>query len=398
MHQLGGARHSWTVPVIMLRSVDWNAHEAYVPPPPEDPAPDNGNPHPLYGHDLTAEQLYQQQLALWWQQNGAAGQHNQHGHHPHGHHHQQGQQHNLHHGHQHGQHQVLHHHQAQQVNANPQLDQAPPLFNFQHMLAEQGALFTDGLLPPNNMVDSPMQAWNDSLSADSSSSSSVGDNMLIDVQPPVQINSVILHEGNFAALQSELWARVTLARATLSTCGSPSVNQDNCRFLSVTVEMPASILHEMVGEFYTLYQSRLVARKTETTVTPPVLSLERNGLTLSEDANIGQKRKQALLHAPECSSQVRRSTRSNKYDGFKQNNNPDVKPLKSKVKPRKIPRVKEKILIKGKDSAATSAVLPDTPIQVMQSIAVNLCGVPAEEISPQKLLSTLQEEDPEDNV
>jgi hypothetical protein len=159
MHQLGGARHSWTVPVIMLRSVDWNAHEAYVPPPPEDPAPDNGNPHPLYGHDLTAEQLYQQQLALWWQQNGAAGQHNQHGHHPQGHHHQHGQQHNLHHGHQQGQHQdFLPNVQAELVNINPMLEQAPPLFNFQSMLAEQGALFTDGLLPLNNIVDSPMQA------------------------------------------------------------------------------------------------------------------------------------------------------------------------------------------------------------------------------------------------
>jgi hypothetical protein len=95
VHQLGGARHSWIVPVVLLRSVDWNAHEAYVPPPPEDPTPDNGNPHPLYGHDLTAEKLYQQQVALWWQQHGPAGQHNQHGH-QHGHQHQHGQQqHNL---------------------------------------------------------------------------------------------------------------------------------------------------------------------------------------------------------------------------------------------------------------------------------------------------------------
>jgi hypothetical protein len=26
VHELGGARHSWSVPVIMLRSSDWNAH------------------------------------------------------------------------------------------------------------------------------------------------------------------------------------------------------------------------------------------------------------------------------------------------------------------------------------------------------------------------------------
>jgi hypothetical protein len=115
--------------------------------------------------------------------------------------------------------------------------------------------------------------------------------MMIDVQPPVQINSVILHEGNFAALHSELWARVTLARAALSTCGTPSVNQENCRFLSVTVEMSSAMLHEMVGEFFALHQNRLVARKTGTSATPSVLSLEGNVLFLSEDVNIGQKRK-----------------------------------------------------------------------------------------------------------
>jgi hypothetical protein len=53
----------------MLRHANWNAHEAYVPPPPAEPEPDNGDPHPLYGPDVTAEQIYQQQLALWWQQN-----------------------------------------------------------------------------------------------------------------------------------------------------------------------------------------------------------------------------------------------------------------------------------------------------------------------------------------
>jgi hypothetical protein len=81
MHQLGGARQSWIVPVIMLRTFDWNAHMHDLPPPPEDHAPRDGNPHPLYGPDLIAEQIYQQQLAAWFQQNGAPGHNfaNQHG-------------------------------------------------------------------------------------------------------------------------------------------------------------------------------------------------------------------------------------------------------------------------------------------------------------------------------
>ena len=53
----------------MLRSSDWNAHIHDVPPPLEDPEPQDGNPHPLYGVDVTAEQLFQNQLAAWLQQN-----------------------------------------------------------------------------------------------------------------------------------------------------------------------------------------------------------------------------------------------------------------------------------------------------------------------------------------
>ena len=72
MRQLGGARQSWTVAVTMLRSSDWNAHIPDVPPATEDPAPEDGLPHPLYGDNLTAEQIYQMQLHNWIAQNAAA--------------------------------------------------------------------------------------------------------------------------------------------------------------------------------------------------------------------------------------------------------------------------------------------------------------------------------------
>jgi hypothetical protein len=75
-------------------------------------------------------------------------------------------------------------------------------------------------------------------------------------------------------LHSQLWARIILARAALTECIAPSVKQDNCRFLSLTVEMPAPVLHEMVGEFFALYQNRQVARKTGNYATPSVINLE----------------------------------------------------------------------------------------------------------------------------
>ena len=62
VRQLGGACDCWTVQVTILRSNDWNAHLPEVPPAGEEPPPPNGDPHPLFGPEMTAEQLYQQQV------------------------------------------------------------------------------------------------------------------------------------------------------------------------------------------------------------------------------------------------------------------------------------------------------------------------------------------------
>jgi hypothetical protein len=133
-----------------MRSSDWNAHAYDLPPPPEDPAPEDGNPHPLYGPYVTAEQVYQQQLQAWFQQNAAPGHH-------------YGHQHGLH--HQEIQHVVQVPLQQQQELGHQEMDvemQGPPLFNFQTLLAEQGVPFYAGLPPArNNIADSPMQAWTD---------------------------------------------------------------------------------------------------------------------------------------------------------------------------------------------------------------------------------------------
>ena len=68
---------------------------------------------------------------------------------------------------------------------------------------------------------------------------------------------------------------------------------------------------------------------------------------------------------PEETSVVRRSTRSNKYDGFKQKSVSDAKPIQSKVKPRKVPKApisnaaKKKAISEAKAGAFLAAdVLP----------------------------------------
>jgi hypothetical protein len=272
------------------------------------------------------------------------------------------------------------------------------------MLAEQGAHYTDGLLPPaTNVADSPMQAWHDNISLPSSSgssSSSVGDNMLMGQQEGVQINTVILAEGSFADLHAELWAKITMAKAVMNKSSSPDVLLENCRFLSFNIQMSASMLHEMVGEFFSLHQQRRVARKTleqNSPSTTSTMSLQAPNDFMNMQLvapEVGQKRKDFSSEAstsatPICTTLVRRSTRSSRFQGFKTKNMSEAKPIVSKVKARKIPTMQEVAHSSSSASAENEEMeIPATPVPVLQSIGINLCGVPPEEVSPQKLMET----------
>jgi hypothetical protein len=91
----------------------------------------------------------------------------------------------------------------------------------------------------------------------------------------------------------------------------------------------------------------------------------------------------------------RRSSRSNKFQGFKQIFVGDNPKRKSHVKPRSVPGKKRNILAKSKgkevshdgDAVATDdPVLKPTPVKFLQHVGVEICGIPAEEISADQLL------------
>ncbi|KAE8791267.1 hypothetical protein D1007_34261 [Hordeum vulgare] len=81
-------------------------------------------------------------------------------------------------------------------------------------------------------------------------------------------------------------------------------------------------------------------------------------------------------------SNLRRSLRSNKYDGFKIPSMAEGKITKSKVKPRMIPN----IALQEVDRAPTLEVPPPTAINTMQAIATQLCVIPEEELADSELL------------
>jgi hypothetical protein len=114
----------------------------------------------------------------------------------------------------------------------------------------------------------------------------------------------------------------------------------------------------------------------------------------SEGFAAGQKRK---MEVPSDTTMVSRSPRQNKYDGFKVHLVSDTKVIKSKVMPRKVPAIKFTAKDKGKKVLQNEEEdYAPTPVPVLQSIGVNLCGLHPSDVSSQKLLA--EEVEKEDNI
>ena len=103
---------------------------------------------------------------------------------------------------------------------------------------------------------------------------------------------------------------------------------------------------------------------------------------------------------PLVTQQVRRSPRANKYDGFRVSVVTDAKVKKSKVKPINKPSFANATSASTStgqagltDDGSSTDMPPPTPISTLQCIGIHLCGVAPADISPVKLLASLQGED-----
>ena len=91
-------------------------------------------------------------------------------------------------------------------------------------------------------------------------------------------------------------------------------------------------------------------------------------------------------------TQLRRSTRSTRYDGFRVPQPSDLKRGMSKVKPRKTPVVTRNLSATAPSGipavldVSSEPVPAPTPIPVIQEIGIVRCGVPPEELNAEKLM------------
>lgn len=102
---------------------------------------------------------------------------------------------------------------------------------------------------------------------------------------------------------------------------------------------------------------------------------------------------QALIQSEKAhvdTTLLRRSTRSTRYDGFRVPQPSDTKKVVSKVKPRNKP------VLQAKNAAALNiaslSAPPPTPIPTIQNIGTNMCGIHPDDLSPKKLLASLQDD------
>jgi hypothetical protein len=257
----------------------------------------------------------------------------------------------------------------------------------------QGVPFHAGFHPRNAAIaDSPLQAYDDNIS---------------DSGSDMMIQRLVIPLDSFYQANESMLARSSLVKSAVSYLLLPNVHMDNSFFMNASYTFSVADMYELLGE------AMISARRKSKSIKLSFLQESAVGFddrTESEDIAssdkilimAGQKRKKmsakGALQVPECTTQVRRSSRCNKYNGFKPKNISDTKIAKSKVKPRKIPSVPVPVTTdiilqeEAEFQGNNDQIPPVTPVPVLQAIGINLCGVPPEELSPKELMASLQAE------
>lgn len=194
-------------------------------------------------------------------------------------------------------------------------------------------------------------------------------------QPPTLNFSSQLSTGLF--ISRDIWSKF-ITTLQSDTAGS---------WLQIT----SSDIHEPTEDSSDVESVSTVAPAVLQTDTPE--SLPGRGLGLHHDLIQSEK-----SHVD--TAQLRRSTRSTRYDGFRVSQPSDNKKVVSKVKPRAVPKVhistsatiSATSLNSGQGNlGADSAVPPPTSITTIQNVGTNMCGIPPQDLSPKILLASLQE-------
>ena len=127
----------------------------------------------------------------------------------------------------------------------------------------------------------------------------------------------------------------------------------------------------------------------------PASPFEANELGLAQVFPPGPslaRTRRTKIQPPVVTTEVRRSTRSTRFDGFRVPQISDVRAPLSKVKPRQVP-----LAAASSSTAAAPQAPPPTPLHIMQDIGINRCAVPPSELTDDALLAPVDSVAPEDH-
>ena len=283
------------------------------------------------------------------------------------------------------------------------------MLNLRNIIAEQGIPFMNGVHPPhNNLADDPLQAWHDSVTPTSSSDDSLF------AEPAVQFLASSSNNGGHS-LAIVPYVQPPLGLISLAATALRNVFVPDPRVDLLFQPVLDNLIWQTncfggkrnVSELYhplDCFGARRVARKLNMLHSPADNSMAivpfycRDSMTPISPGQMMMGEPSSAPHrsrkfVPRVTSQVRRSTRSTRYDGFKVPNISDTKAYKSKVKPREVPDLALDLVEEEPLEVQDTGIPANTPVQVLQHIAINRCGVPPAEVVPEKLLARLQEDE-----
>jgi hypothetical protein len=281
--------------------------------------------------------------------------------------------------------------------------------NYQNVLREQGVLFSDGVQPRNNILDSPMTAWHDMMS---DHSSTLTETLQIIATDDEMAESSAQGAARARSSEVSFSPNDIVARAVILNFHQPNI------FIGATSLRAATF--PSLSLIKTIFSSksndveeasvmgRRVARKLCFDGTPASDNFAPADYLVSGNSSVEVMKKSSKLVVKatrvvrkkevQITTAVRRSPRNNIYNGFKVDMPSDTRKRKSKVLNRVIPDasltpVKDTQGVHDKE-VAVPPVPPPTPVPILQKIGVKICAIPSEELTDDKLLKADSDEEP----
>lgn len=216
------------------------------------------------------------------------------------------------------------------------------------------------------------------------------DNLHVEVQ--ISAGTDGLQFTHLALPAPVMESSVVIEEINNSDIAAPLMNTADDTALDTDIESVVNVLSADTALFDTMDATNtalldvISAPSSDETVPLPTASESMQLIAAPSNSmiseNLVSRQCKGKMQAPIDTANLRRSNRSNKYDGFWVNTLSEARPSKSKVKPRLVPTsVKHSSNTDLNMQTQDDSIPPPTPITTMQAVGIRLCAIPEVELS-----------------